>query len=171
MTIHISDAFRKAFRGHPSGVAVIAADPGERPAAMTVSSLISVTADPPVVAFSLSSRSTSSAPILRARTMVIHLLQFSDLKLARLAATSGADRFSGEIPWERLPTGEPRYTDVATWFRARQVGIMPLEGATLVAAELLDGAVRPEGEVPDCESLVYLDREWHLLRNEINSRI
>ncbi|RUU84284.1 flavin reductase, partial [Mesorhizobium sp. M7A.T.Ca.TU.009.01.3.1] len=74
----MTNAFREAFRHHPAGVAVITADPGDRPVAMTVSSLISVSAAPPVVAFSLSMKSTSSEPLLRAETMVIHLLRFTD---------------------------------------------------------------------------------------------
>lgn len=56
----MTEAFREAFRRHPAGVAVITADPGNQPVAMTVSSLISVSAAPPVVAFSLSTKSASS---------------------------------------------------------------------------------------------------------------
>ncbi|BBE74389.1 flavin reductase family protein [Oharaeibacter diazotrophicus] len=167
----MTDAFREAFRRHPAGVAVITADPGERPVAMTVSSLISVAAAPPVVAFSLSTRSGSSEPLLRAETMVIHLLRFSDIDLAQLCATPGAERFGTAAPWERLPTGEPRYTAVATWFRARRLGTLPIDGATLVAAELLDGEVRPGDDPPEAHSLVYLDRRWHRLHKELEGAI
>lgn len=160
----VSAAFREAFRCHPSGVAVIAADPGGRPVAMTVSSLVSVSAEPPTVAFSLSARSGSTAAVLEAGTMVIHLLRYADLALARLCATPGADRFGPGIAWERLPTGEPRYTAVATWFRGRILGALPVEGATLVAAELLDGATGDSPDAPELESLIYLDRRWHRLR-------
>ncbi|MFT3975199.1 MAG: flavin reductase family protein [Amaricoccus sp.] len=160
----VSAAFREAFRCHPAGVAVITADPGGRPVAMTVSSLVSVSAEPPTVAFSLSSRSGSTAAVLEAGTMVIHLLRYADLDLARLGATPGADRFGAGVPWERLPTGEPRYTAVATWFRARIQGALPVEGATLVAAELLDGATGDASDAPELESLIYLDRRWHRLR-------
>jgi flavin reductase (DIM6/NTAB) family NADH-FMN oxidoreductase RutF len=162
----MTDAFREAFRHHPTGVAVITADPGDRPVALTVSSLISVSADPPVVAFSLSTKSGSSAPMLEAESMVVHFLRFADLELARLGATSGADRFGPGVAWERLPTGEPRYTSVATWFRARRIGLLPVEGATLVAAELLDGRVGRDDEPPEAHSLVYQDRRWHRLRKE-----
>jgi flavin reductase (DIM6/NTAB) family NADH-FMN oxidoreductase RutF len=164
----MTDAFREAFRRHPAGVAVITADPGGRPAAMTVSSLISASAAPPVVAFSLSTRSASSQPILLADTMVIHLLRFTDIDLAQLCASSGADRFPPGGAWERLATGEPRYTGVATWFRARRLGVLPIEGATLVAAELLEGEVQPDEDPPEAHSLVYLDRRWHRLHKELD---
>jgi len=162
---HLSAAFREAFRCHPAGVAIVSADPGTGPIALTVSSLISVSAEPPLVAFSLSARSGTAAALLQAKNVVIHLARFDDLELAQLAATSGADRFGPDVPWERLPTGEPRYTPMATWFRAELRGTLPLEGATLVAAELLEGEVAPPGAEPERDSLVYLDRRWHRLRN------
>lgn len=160
----LSHAFRDAFRLHPAGVAVITADPGGQPVAMTVSSLISVSAAPPTVAFSLSSRSGSTAAVLAAGSVVIHLLRFADLDLALLGATPGADRFGVSTPWTRLPSGEPRYTGPATWFRARITGSLPVEGATVVVAELLEGeSIVPPG-APELESLIYLDRRWHRLR-------
>lgn len=164
-TTPLQTAFREAFRCHPAGVAVITADPGSNPVAMTVSSLISVSADPPTVAFSLSSRSGSTQAVLAADTMLIHLLRYSDLALARLGATPGVDRFGQGIAWDRLPTGEPRYTDVATWFRARISGTLPVVGATVVIAELLEGNTEGENtHAPELESLIYLDRRWHRLR-------
>ncbi len=162
-----SETFRRAFRCHPAGVAVITAQTAGGPVALTVSSLISVSATPPVVAFSLSARSSSAAALLGARTVVIHLLRYTDLELARLAATPGADRFGPGVPWARLPTGEPRYTAVSTWFRAKVVGTLPLQGATLVAAELLEGRAADPDDTPENQSLIYLDRRWHRLREQI----
>ena len=160
----LSQAFREAFRCHPAGVAVITADPGGRPVAMTVSSLISVSADPPTVAFSLSSRSGSTAAVLEAGSVVIHLLRYGDLALATLGATPGADRFGGGVAWQRLPGGEPRYTGVETWFRGRIKGALPVDGATVVVVELLEGAASNSADAPELESLIYLDRRWHRLR-------
>ncbi len=52
---HLSvEAFRHAFRHHPAGVAVVTADAGDGPAAMTVSSVASVEVDPPTLVFSAS---------------------------------------------------------------------------------------------------------------------
>jgi flavin reductase (DIM6/NTAB) family NADH-FMN oxidoreductase RutF len=160
----LSQAFREAFRCHPAGVAVITADPGSGPVAMTVSSLISVSAEPPMVAFSLSARSSATASVLAAESIVIHLLRYADLPLARLGATSGAERFGPDIAWQRLPGGEPRYTDVATWFRARIAGTLPVPGAMVVTAELLEGIAATLAGAPELESLIYLDRRWHRLR-------
>ncbi|MTE01956.1 flavin reductase [Paracoccus sp. YIM 132242] len=166
----LSQAFREAFRCHPAGVAVITADPGGGPVAMTVSSLISVSAEPPTVAFSLSSRSGSTAAVMAAGGIVIHLLRFDDLALAQLGATPGADRFGPGVAWQRLPSGEPRYSGVATWFRARIQGSLPVEGATVVVAELLEGEAGHAPDAPELESLIYLDRRWHRLREAADGR-
>lgn len=166
----MTPAFREAFRRHPAGVAVITGHPGDRLVAITISSLISVSAAPPIVAFSLSTRSSSSEPLLRAETMVIHLLRYTDIDLAQRCASS-AERFPPGDTWELLPTGEPRYTSVATWFRARKLGVLPIEGATLVAAELLEGEAHPEDTAPEAQSLVYLDRRWHRLHKELDGAI
>lgn len=159
----LTEAFREAFRCHPAGVAVLTADPGDGPVALTVSSLISVSADPPTVAFSLSSKSSATAALLRAETLVIHMMRAADLPIARLGATSNIDRFGPDVAWDRLPTGEPRYRGVAAWFRAKPVSTMQLKGATLIAAELLEGAApRAEGSAAE-SAFVYLDRRWHRL--------
>lgn len=163
-TTTLSESFRTAFRCHPAGVAVITADSAIKPVAITVSSLISVSAEPPVVAFSLSAKSTASQAMLEVETLVIHLLQFSHLNLATLGATPGADRFGPGIAWERLPSGEPRYSGVDTWFRARILRTVPVEGATIVVAELIEGQATeiPPGE--DSSPLVYFNRRWHRLQ-------
>lgn len=163
----VSAAFREAFRYHPAGVAVITAQTETGPVALTVSSLISVSAEPPVVAFSLSSSSSSAAALLTAETMVVHFLRYADQDLARLCATSGAERFGPIEPWERLETGEPRYSRVGTWFRARLHGTLPVDGATIVSALLLEGQAPPGPANPAGESLVYLDRRWHRLRDAV----
>lgn len=154
----IADTFRDAFRRHPAGVAIITAHTPDGPVALTVSSLISVSAAPPIVAFSLSAASRAGEAIARVETIVVHFLRYADQDLARLCATSGADRFGPGIDWERLPTGEPRYRSVNTWFRARLMGTTPVEGATIVTATLLEGDAAAGG---DADALVYLDRRWH----------
>jgi flavin reductase (DIM6/NTAB) family NADH-FMN oxidoreductase RutF len=157
----LQEAFREAFRQHPSGVVVIAADPGDGPVALTLSSLISVSASPPTVAFSLSNASTSAAGVRRAGSMVIHFPRLRDVALAQLCATSGADRFGPSVNWTRLPTGEPRYTDIDIWFRARIIHQLSVTGATLIVAELVEGSVPAAGDATDHLSMVYLNRRWH----------
>ncbi len=159
----LSDAFLSAFRHHPSGVAIITADPGDGPTALTISSLISVSVAPPTVAFSLSGLSSSAQAVGRAASVVVHFVRRSDMALARLCATSGADRFGLGVRWDRLPTGEPFYPEIELWFRAALRGRLVAPGATLVTAELLSVSPLSREERED-DALVYANRTWHGLR-------
>ncbi|WP_245430316.1 flavin reductase family protein [Rhizobium tropici] len=159
----VTEAFMMAFRHHPAGVAIITADPGDGPVALTVSSLISISASPPMVAFSLSDNSSSANAVRRAQTVVVHFVRRSDRELARLCATSGRDRFGPDVRWARFESGEPYYPDVGLWFRAAVRGLFPLPGACLVSAELLEASPGAHEERRD-DALVYANRAWHGLR-------
>ncbi|OBZ94711.1 flavin reductase [Pararhizobium polonicum] len=157
------EAFFSAFRHHPSGVAIITADAGDGPVALTVSSLISVSASPPMVAFSLSASSSTAKAVEQAETVVVHFVRRGDMKLARLCATSGVDRFGADVRWERLASGEPYYPQVGFWFRAALRGRLAVPGACLVTAELLSASPFAQDARGD-DTLVYANRTWHELR-------
>lgn len=156
----MTEAFLAAFRHHPSGVAIITADAGEGPVALTVSSLISINAAPPMVAFSLSASSSSARAVERATSVVVHFVRRADMQLARLCATSGKERFGPDVPWARLESGEPYYPQVELWFRAEMRGRLETPGACLVTAELT--SVSPGAHATrQAEALVYSNRAWH----------
>lgn len=156
----LTEAFLTAFRHHPAGVAIITAEAAGGPVALTVSSLISISAAPPMVAFSLSASSSSARAIERAASVVIHFVRRADMQLARLCATSGRDRFGPDVKWARLESGEPYYPQVDLWFRAAIRGRLETPGACLVTAELT--GVSPASHVTrPSETLVYADRAWH----------
>ena len=159
----LTEAFISAFRHHPSGVAIITADAGGGPVALTVSSLISVSASPPTVAFSLSASSSTAKAVEQAETVVVHFVRRADMELARLCATSGVDRFGPQVRWERLASGEPYYPQVDLWFRAALRDRLIVPGACLVTAELLSASPVTE-ETRDNAALVYANRTWHGLR-------
>lgn len=156
----VSEAFLSAFRHHPSGVAIITADPGDGPVALTASSLISVGVAPPTIAFSLSDASSSARSIRRAEALVVHFVRRADMQLARLCATSGADRFGPGVRWSRLPTGEPFYPEVDCWFQAVVRGRLAAPGAWLTTAEFVSASPRAS-QAHRGDTLVYADRNWH----------
>jgi len=154
------DEFKAAFRDHPAGVAVITADAGHGPVALTATSVASVSADPPLIVFSVSEISSSSPTIRAASTLVVHLLGVDQLHLAKLGATSGIDRFADESLWEVLPTGETYFPDARTWIRARVVDVIVAAGSAVVLVEALEA--KP-GDDTQHEPLVYHNRTWHRL--------
>jgi flavin reductase (DIM6/NTAB) family NADH-FMN oxidoreductase RutF len=159
----LTEAFFSAFRHHPSGVAIITAEADGGPVALTVSSLISVSASPPTVAFSLSAASSTAKAVEQAKTVVVHFVRRADMEIARLCATSGVDRFGPQVRWDRLSTGEPYYPQVDLWFRAALRDRLTVPGACLVTAELLSASPLSQ-ELREDDTLVYANRTWHGLR-------
>lgn len=159
--------FKLAFRNHPAGVALITADAGEGPVALTASSVFSVSAEPPVLVFSLSDRASASATILRAGTVVVHMLASENISLAQLGATSGVDRFADLARWSRMATGEPYFPEAAVRIRGEIIEQLRVGESTVVAVHALE-ASSLEG-APSESPLVYHNRTWHQLGE--NSRI
>lgn len=162
-----AEEFKAAFRNHPAGVAVITADAGEGPVALTATSVFSVSADPPLLVFSLSAQSSSTPTLMRAETVVVHLLSAAQLDLAVLAATSGIDRFADRSIWSRLETGEPYFTAAPVWIRGRVVDRMEAGGSTVLAVEALEAQTPERGsseaDAGNSRPLVYHNRTWHEL--------
>ena len=155
------EEFKLAFRNHAAGVAVITADAGAGPVGLTATSVFSVSAEPPLLVFSISGR-TSSAPTIRsAETLIVHLLGRDQLDIARLCSTPGADRFGDTSIWDRLITGEPYFPAAHTWIRGRVINRMDAGDSTVVAVHALQVRLPATGAVG--EPLVYHNRVWHAL--------
>jgi len=157
-----ADDFKALFRGHPSGVSVITADGADGPVALTASSVASISVDPPLLVFSVSALSSATPAILAADSIVVHLLDAHDIEVAKLASTSGVDRFADRDRWTRLATGEPIYHGVRAWTRAAIINRFEAGSSTVIVSQALQGAVTRE---PDSEAgpLVYHNRTWHRL--------
>lgn len=161
-----AEDFKFAFRGHPAGVGIVTAEVDEGPVAMTVSSLFSVGLEPPTLVFSASALSSASPTILKAETVVVHLVGAEQVELAKLGATSGVDRFGPGVEWDRLPTGEPYYPGAAAWIRGRVSKVVEAGGSNLVVVEALQSNEHdPNGPV-DLSPLVYHNRGWHVLTED-----
>ncbi|MEV7691738.1 flavin reductase family protein [Microbacterium sp. NPDC089189] len=159
-----ADDFKALFRGHPGGVAVITAEGPNGPVALTATSVSSVSAEPPLLIFSVSALSSATPAILGAETIVVHLLDSADLDVAKLASTSGIDRFADTERWSRLTTGEPVYHGVRAWVRCAIIERMNAGGSTVIAAHALQSDIARDvvpGESGD--ALVYHNRTWHRL--------
>ncbi|MEV8135285.1 flavin reductase family protein [Microbacterium chocolatum] len=159
-----ADTFKAAFRNHPAGVAVITADPGGEPVAMTVSSLTSISTEPPLVTFSASALSSSTPALERADTVVIHMIAADELWLAKLGATSGIDRFADTDTWSRLATGEPLFHHGGTWIRGRVLHRLTAGNSIVHVVQALDACDPAQIAQPaDAAPLVYHNRTWHAL--------
>ncbi|MGI3779839.1 MAG: flavin reductase family protein, partial [Janthinobacterium lividum] len=89
-----ADAFKGVFRRHPAGVAVITTVVDGQPVGFTATSVISVSADPPLLAFSVDSASSSWPALASAETLVVNFLSAAQVEVSARFATSGIDRFA-----------------------------------------------------------------------------
>jgi len=161
------EVLKAAFRRHAAGVAVVTADVGDGPLAMTVSSLTSVSVDPAVMLFSVSSATETGRSMTRAATVVVHLLEGGDHDLAVRCATSGRDRFDDTVAWELLPTGEPAFCAPRVRLRGAVVQRSEFGDSTVLVLAVLDVLERDDPVGPSDPAtagpLVYHDRAWHVL--------
>lgn len=158
VTPPVVDEFKNAFRGHPAGVAIITAAGAEGPVGLTASSVSSVSAVPPILAFSLASTEGSAGVIASAETIVVHLLGAENAELAALFAARGTERFGRDLRWSTLPGGEPLLEGVPRALLCRILSRTQAGSSTLIAAEVLEIHTGPASA-----PLVYHDRTYHHL--------
>jgi flavin reductase (DIM6/NTAB) family NADH-FMN oxidoreductase RutF len=160
-----AEDFKAAFRNHPAGVTIITAQGPSGPVGLTASSVFSVSVDPPLLVFSLSGQSSSSAAILEAGSVVVHLLGADQIDLAKTFATAGIDRFENASTWSRLITGEPVLPRANAWLRGTIVNEMSAGDSTVVAVQVLQVNISSGAERhgQQARPLVYHNRSWHSL--------
>ena len=146
---------RQAFRLYPSGVAIVTATTPDGPVGLTVSSLASVSAEPPVVSFSVSTATRSAGAILTASEVAVHVLPLGRAALADAFARSGAPRFTPDQGWVVVPESPPLLPDAVVSLIGPVRQIVPVVGSTLV---LVDVATTRIG--PPAEPLLHLDRAY-----------
>ncbi|MCP2267032.1 flavin reductase family protein [Promicromonospora thailandica] len=154
------EEFKAVFRGHPAGVAVVALVHEGRPVGFTATSVISVSAAPPLLAFSLASTSSSWPAVSAAETLAVSFLADHQGDLSARFATSGIDRFA-DGGWSPLPTGEPVIDDAVSWFRARIVQRTPVGDSYLISLRALASSRTGDRPGPAASPLVYQDRTYH----------
>ena len=113
--------FRSVLGHFCTGVAIVAGLHDGVPHGLTCQSFVSLSLDPPLVAFSPSKLSTSWPRIERSGAFSVNVLTEEQEDLSRVFATSGADKFRG-VAWRAGETGSPLLGDVLAWVDCRIVG-------------------------------------------------
>lgn len=155
-----AEDFRAVFRSHPAGVAVVALVDRGRPVGFTATSVISVSAEPPLLAFSLATSSSSWPAVARAQTLTISFLADHQDDVAARFATSGIDRFA-RGGWRPLATGEPVIESAVSWVRAEIVERTAVGSSHLVTVQALASSVAQQRAPETSQPLVYHDRRYH----------
>lgn len=153
------EEYKAVFRRHPAGVAVVTfVDPLSRElVGFTATSVISVSAAPPILAFSVLGTSSSWPALRHAPSVVVNFLGHREVELSQRFATHGIDRFAG-VAHRQLLTGEPVLEGSLSWVRGLVLQRIPVGESHLVTVHATDSDTSRPG-VP----LVYHDRRYHAL--------
>lgn len=98
---------------------------------MTASSVASVSAQPPLLLFSVSALSSAATVRAQAATVVVHFLDAQDIEVAKLSATSGIDRFAHAQTRTRMGIGETVYDGTRAWVRCEVTERVPSDDSTV----------------------------------------
>lgn len=136
---------RAAFARFPSGVTALCALVDGAPEGMAVSSFISVSLDPPLLAVSLRRSSRTWAALRRAGGIGVSVLAAGHGPLTR--RLSGAtDRFTG-VDWTATPSGAVRIGGAAAWFDCALREELPA-GDHVIALLTIHDVAHPPAEPP-----------------------
>jgi flavin reductase (DIM6/NTAB) family NADH-FMN oxidoreductase RutF len=149
------DAFKSAFRRHAAGVAVVTAlDPDGKPVGLTITSLASLAAVPPLATFNMARVATAWPAMTVGNRVAIHMLSPRTREVAEIMAGDHTVRFEGDH-WEPGPYGLPIIKGATVWILGRIIEVHPVHNNAIVVVEIEDGRL---GE-PD-EALLYHERSY-----------
>ena len=151
-----ADDFRALFRRHPAGVAVIAAKAIDRSyVGFTSTSVISLSVEPLMIAFSVMATSSSWAAIRDAELVTVSFLAEGQVGIATRFSTQGIDRFEAG-GWRTLASGLPIIEGAAASLSARIIQRVAAGGSHLVTAAVETIDLAGQGLAP----LIYFDKGY-----------
>ncbi len=142
-------ALRRAFAHYPTGVAVVTARGASGPLSLVVTSFVSVSLSPVLVAF-CASRTSATWPLIAAAShCCVNVLAESQEALCKQLAAKSADRFAGVVH-RPAASGAPILDGVVAWFDCRIVESRVAGDHDLVLLEVL-----AHDSTPELEPLVF----------------
>ncbi|WP_250506300.1 flavin reductase family protein [Bowdeniella massiliensis] len=154
----LREMFRTIFRRHVAGVTVVTFTVDGELAGFTATSVISVAAAPPSIAFAVSRASGAGMAVAGTSEVIINFLDDASDEVATRFAMRGGDRF---LPgsYDLTDDGVPYLPGASAWLRASIVARHDVADSVLIVGEVTEIEVT-EGELAP---LVYLDRQYRRL--------
>ncbi len=150
------EAFKRAFRRHAAGVAVVTAlAPDGRPVGFTATSLASLAAVPPLATFNMAQVSSAWSAMSVGNHVAIHMLGPRSKHHAERMAADRDLRFAGD-DWHPGPKGVPILDGVTAWMFCTIIEVHPVRANAIVIVQVEGGEL---GEEDD--ALLYHERGYH----------
>lgn len=159
-------AFRTAMRQLAGGISAITVGQDEDRTGLTVTSVASLSADPPLLVFCIN-RSSSSWPVLvRRRAFAVNVLPPTQIAVAdRFSGRGGVKglaRYDG-ARWSKLATGTPVLRDALAVLDCELEELVERFGSAVVIGRVVAAAVQSEDAEP--EALTYWRGTYGILRS------
>lgn len=148
-------SFRRVLARFPTGVVVVTGVVDGEAVGMAVGSFMSLSLDPPLVAFGVDHRSSTWPRLRTAGVFCVNVLSEAQQALCRVFATSGADRFRG-VDWVPTHTGSPVIHGGLAWIDCELDTEHRAGDHDLVIGHVRDLGIRDDGPGP----LLFYGREF-----------
>jgi flavin reductase (DIM6/NTAB) family NADH-FMN oxidoreductase RutF len=136
---------RQIFGQHVSNVAVITTCQRGTPVGVLVSSLASISTEPPVISFSISATSWAWSALEQADHIGVHLLASGQEELAtRFSPDQTAGGFQAALPWRPGPHGVPLLDGCLAWTVAQPKQLIHTGNHVIIVSHLLAGQARDD---------------------------
>lgn len=149
------DTFRRVLGRFPTGVVAITAVVDGEAAGFAVGSFMSVSLDPPLVAFGVAHDSSTWPRIRPSGSFCVNVLSEEQEALCRVFATKGTDRFR-DVDWVPARTGSPVIHGCLAWIDCELEAQHRAGDHDLVVGRVRDLGAREEAPGP----LLYFSREF-----------
>jgi 3-hydroxy-9,10-secoandrosta-1,3,5(10)-triene-9,17-dione monooxygenase reductase component len=163
-----SETLRQVMRSYPQGVSVVTAQPpGEEPRGITVSSLLSVSLDPPLILVSIAKNARAHPAIEKAGAFAVNLLAEDQGPLSEHFAVSGlsSEEQFGSLRYRPSPSGAPLIEGCVAFLDCRVVDVSAYADHSFFIGEVEEGEVTREAR-----PLVYYNRSYWALGSEVHRR-
>jgi flavin reductase (DIM6/NTAB) family NADH-FMN oxidoreductase RutF len=149
------DAFKRAFRRHAAGVAVVTSVmPDGSPVGFTATSLASLAAVPPLATFNMAQVSSAWPAMTVGNHVAVHMLGPRSRHQAERMAADRDLRFAGDH-WVPGPHGVPILEGVTAWMLGTIVDVHPVHNNAIVVIQIEDGSLGDEDD-----ALLYHERRY-----------
>jgi 3-hydroxy-9,10-secoandrosta-1,3,5(10)-triene-9,17-dione monooxygenase reductase component len=136
--------FRSVLGHFATGIVVVTGIVDAVPAGLTCQSFVSLSLDPPLVAFCPNKKSTSWRRIARSGAFCANVLTEEQEDISRVFATSGADKFRG-LGWRPAETGSPILQDVLAYVDCRIEARYDAGDHEIIVGRVVDLEAAPKG--------------------------
>ncbi len=158
-------SFRRAMRQLAGGISAITVGHGDERTGMTVTSVSSLSDDPPSLTFSINQSSSSWPVLLRRRAFAVNVLSPAQLAVAdRFSGRNGVKglaRYEG-AGWTELVTGTPVLREALAVLDCEVEDVLERFGSAVVIGRIVATSVSGEEDVR--EALTYWRGTYGILR-------